>query len=133
MNERNVFISYAGRDKQWAEWLGERLGRRGFGIWTDATSVPVGESFMAELKRTIEKSDVVLALLSPSYFQSTWCRQETAVAAAGKVPIIPVLVEPCEVQGFLRNYNWADLTSDRDVGFRAVIQAAEHLRASPAA
>jgi hypothetical protein len=45
MNERNVFISYAGRDKQWAEWLGERLGRRGFGIWTDATSVPVGESF----------------------------------------------------------------------------------------
>ena len=56
MNERNVFISYAGRDKQWAEWLGERLGRHGFGIWTDATSVPVGESFMAELKRTIEKS-----------------------------------------------------------------------------
>ncbi len=60
----------------------------------------------------IEKSDVVLAILSPSYFQSAWCQQETAAAAASKVPIIPVMVEPCEVQGFLKNYNWADLTSD---------------------
>jgi hypothetical protein len=45
------------------------------------------------------------------------------------VPIIPVMVEPCEVQGFLKNYNWADLTSDRDSGLQAVIRAAEHLPA----
>lgn len=84
---------------------------------------------MAELKRTIESSDVVLVILSPGYFQSTWCQQETAVAAASRVPIIPVLVEPCEVQGFLQYYNRADLTSDRDSGLRAVIQAAEQLPA----
>jgi hypothetical protein len=129
----HVFISYARKDKPWAEWLGERLAKHGFRIWTDSTAVPAGESFIAELNKTIEKSDVVLALLSPDYFQSTWCQQETAAAAAGKVPIIPVLVEPCEVQGFLRNYYWADLTSDRDSGLRAVIQAAEQLPAhSPA-
>ncbi len=131
MSKNNVFISYAYNDKRWAEWLRERLVKHGFRIWTDATSVPVGESFIAELNRTIEKSDVVLALLSPDYFQSAWCQQETAAAAASKVPIIPVLVEPCEVQGFLRFYNWADLTSDRDSGLRAVIQAAEHLPAQP--
>ena len=131
MSKTNVFISYARRDKQWAEWLAERLGKHGFRIWTDATSVPTGESFIAELNRTIEKSDVVLALLSPSYFQSAWCQQETAAAAASRVPIIPVLVEPCEVQGFLRNYNWADLTSDRDSGLREVIRAAEYLPAMP--
>ena len=106
MSKTNVFISYARGDKQWAEWLAERLVKHGFQIWTDATSVPIGESFIAELNRTIEKSDVVLALLSPHYFRSAWCQQETAAAAASKVPIIPVLVEPCEVQGFLRNYNW---------------------------
>jgi len=129
MSKINVFISHASRDKQWAEWLGERLVKHGFRIWTDATSVPTGESFIAELNRTIEKSDVVLALLSPAYFQSAWCQQETAAAAVSKVPIIPALVEPCEVQGFLRYYNWADLTSDRDSGLRAVIQAAERLPA----
>ena len=129
MGRNIVFISPAHGDKQWADWLGKRLVKHGFRIWTDSASVPTGESFIAELNRTIEKSDVVLALLSPNYFQSAWCRQETAVAAASKVPIIPVLVEPCEVQGFLRNYNWADLTSDRDSGLRAILQAAEHLPA----
>lgn len=131
MSETNVFISHASRDKQWAEWLGERLGKHGFRIWTDATSVPTGQSFIAELNRTIEKADVVLALLSPNYFQSAWCQQETAAAAASKVPIIPVLVEPCKVQAFLRNYNWADLISDRDSGLRSVIQAVEHLPSLP--
>jgi hypothetical protein len=70
-----------------------------------------------------------LAVLSPNYFQSAWSQQETAAAAASKVSIIPVLVEPCEVQGFLRNYNWADLTFDRDSGLREVIRAAEQLPA----
>lgn len=129
MPKNQVFISYARKDRCWAEWLGEGLSKHGFQIWTDTTSVPTGESFIAELGKIIEKSDLVLAIMSPSYFQSAWCQQETAVAAASKVPIIPVLVEPCEVQGFLRNYNWADLTSDRDSGLRAVIQAAERLPA----
>lgn len=129
MSKNQVFISHAWKDRHWAEWLGERLAGQAFRVWTDATSVPPGESFIAELNKMIEKSDVVLAILSPSYFQSAWCQQETAAAAASKVPIIPVLVEPCEVQGFLRNYNWADLTSDRDGGLRAVIQAAERLPA----
>lgn len=127
MPKNQVFISYAQRDRLWAEWLGDRLAKHGFRIWTDTTSVPIGASFIAELNKMIEKSDVLLAILSPSYFESAWCQQETAAAAASKVPIIPVLVEPCEVQGFLRNYNWADLTSDRDSGLRAVIQAAESL------
>jgi len=129
MRKNQVFISYARSDRRWALWLGDRLAKQGFEIFMDMTSVPTGESFIAELNKVIRASDLVLALLSPSYFQSAWCQQETAVAAANKVPIIPVLVEPCEVQGFLRNYNWADLTSDRDGGLRAVIEAAERLPA----
>lgn len=131
MSRNNIFISYAGKDKQWADWLGKQLMKHGFTVSTDSSSVPAGESFISELNRIIENAGVMLVLLSPSYFQSTWCQQETAVAAAGKVPIIPVLIEPCEVQGFLQYYNWADLTTDRDSGLRAVIQAAEQLPAQP--
>jgi hypothetical protein len=129
MSKNNVFISYARGDKGWAEWLRERLLRYGFEVSTDATSVAPGESFISELNRTIASSDVVVVLLSPNYFQSKWSQYETAAAAASDVPIIPVLVEPCEGQGFLRYYNLADLTSDRDTGLRAVIRAAEELPA----
>ena len=126
MTEKNIFISYADQDKHWAEWFGERLGKLGFGIWTDTNSVAPGASFMVELSRTIEKSDIVLTLLSPSYFRSAWCQRETAVAAVKKIPIIPVMVEPCEVRDFLQDYNRADMTTDPDAGFRAVVAAAEH-------
>jgi hypothetical protein len=47
------------------------------------------------------------------------------------VLIIPVMVEPCEVRGFLKFYHFADLTSDRDSELQAVIQAAEQLPAHP--
>jgi hypothetical protein len=129
MPNNQVFISYEHRDKRWADWLGAELAKHGFQISTDTTSVPTGASFIAELNKVIEKSDVLLAIMSPSFFQSAWCQFEIAAAAASKVPIIPALVEPCEVQGFLRNYNWADVTSDRDSGLRAVIEAAERLPA----
>lgn len=130
MGRQNVFISYASKDKPWAEWFRERLIKHGFHVSTEA-SVLAAPSFIVELKRTIEKSDVMLAVMSPNYFQSTWCQQETAIAAATKVPIIPALVEPCEVEGLLQYYNWADLTSDRDRGLSAVIEAAKHLPALP--
>ena len=133
MKQNRVFISYASKDRQWAEWLEERLRRIGFDIWTDATSVPVGESWIAELSKTIKKSDILLAVLSPNYFQSTWCQRETEIAAVNKIPVIPVMVERCEVQGILQYYQYADLTSDRESGFRAVVAAAEHMLAQPAA
>ena len=133
MNNTKVFISYARPDRAWTQWLEERLRKHGFQVSTDATSVPPGESFINELQRTITAADVMVVLLSPSYFELTWCQQETAVAAASKMPIIPVVVERCEVQGFLKYYNWADLTSDRDVGLRAVIRAAKELPAIRAA
>lgn len=129
MGKGTVFISYARQDKEWAKWLGERLHGHGFEISTDMTSVAPGQSWIKELDRAIANADVLLAVLSPNYFQSTWCQQETAAAVANGVPIVPVLVEPCEIQGFLRHYHLADLTANRDRGLRAVIQAAEELPA----
>ena len=132
MSKNRVFISCAHRDKRWAEWLEEQLAKHGFRVLKDST-VPAGESFIAQLNKTIEECNILVAVLSPNYFDSAWCQFETAAAAASKVPIIPVRVEPCDVQGFLRYYNWADLTSDRDSGLRAVIEAAEQLPAKSSA
>ncbi|MDX1985018.1 MAG: toll/interleukin-1 receptor domain-containing protein [Bryobacteraceae bacterium] len=133
MSESNVFVSYARSDRRWVDWLRQRLTPHGFRIWTDANSVSIGESWITELNRTTEKADAVVALLSPSYFQSTWCQQETALAVASDVLVIPVLVEPCEVRGVLRYYNLADLTSDPDRGLHSIIEAVERLSAQSAA
>jgi hypothetical protein len=65
--------------------------------------------------------------MSPAFFESQWAQTETAAAAAKKMPIIPVMIEPCKVSGFLSYLNWADLTKDREGGMQDVIEAASQL------
>lgn len=134
--DRRVFISYSHSDKEWANWIGSRLAKRGFRIWTDENAIAAGESFISELTRTIEQADAVVAVVSPRYLRSKWGQYEVAAAAVRGVPVIPVLVErvePEETKGVLPFLQWADLTADRDRGMRAVIQAAEELPALSAA
>ncbi len=131
MAATQIFISHSTRDSDWADWIDFQLKSRGFRVWRDLTSIRTGQSFIAELNKAIEESDVMVVLMSPDYFTSAWTKQEVDFAAAKKIPIIPVLIKPCKVQGLLEYYNWADLTSDRDIGLHRVIEAVEHLRGEP--
>jgi hypothetical protein len=128
MPATKIFISHSHRDADWADWIDVQLKKRGFEVWRDLTSIRSGQSFIAELNNAIQEADLMVVLMSPDYFASAWATQETAFAAARKMPIIPALIRPCEVQGLLRYYNWADLTKDRDNGLRRVVEAVEHLR-----
>lgn len=53
--------------------------------------------------------------------------REVVYAATRKIPIIPVLIEPCKVEGLLSYSNSADLTNRSDV-LRRLIEAVDHLR-----
>jgi hypothetical protein len=128
MTATKIFISHSDRDRDWADWIDVQLESRGFEVWRDLTTISTGQSFITELNKAIEESDLMVVLMSPDYFNSVWARQETEFAAARKKPIIPVLIKPCEVQGLLQYYNWADLTKDRDMGLLRVVKAVEHLR-----
>jgi TIR domain len=131
MPATKIFISHSHHDAKWANWIDVQLTKRGFQVWRDLTSIRPGQSFIAELNNAIQEADLMVVLMSPDYFSSAWARQETEFAAARKIPIIPVLIAPCEVQGLLGYYNWADLTKDRDKGLHRVIEAVEHLRGEP--
>jgi hypothetical protein len=131
MPATKIFISHSHSDTDWADWIDVQLKKRGFQVWRDLTSIRPGQSFIAELNNAIQEADLMVVLMSPDYFTSAWARQETEFAAARKIPIIPALIKPCEVQGLLRYYNWADLTKDRDSGLSRVVEAVEHLRGQP--
>jgi hypothetical protein len=131
MAATKIFISHSHHDNDWADWIDVQLENRGFQVWRDLTSIRAGQSFIAELNKAIEQSDLMVVLMSPAYFASAWANQEMEFAAARKMPIIPVLIEPCEVRGLLQYYNWADLTKDREKGLRRVVEAVEHLRGEP--
>jgi hypothetical protein len=84
----SVFISYAHEDNstEWVSRFREQLRQRlcqalmaraECELWLDDRLSP-SEPFPAEIRAAVRSADVLVAITSPSYFKSEWCRRERA-------------------------------------------------------
>ncbi|MFF4659196.1 TIR domain-containing protein [Streptomyces sp. NPDC001381] len=110
--ERQIFISHAGPDRAWAEWIGWTLKEHGFWVVLDLWDWRVGESW-GERLRDAARSGVLIVLLSPHYIGSPHAAagRDVALAADRNVrpALLPVEIEPlppgdlpAELAGLLR-------------------------------
>ena len=94
----DFFISHAGRDTAWAEWLAWQLQELGYTVELDVWDWAPGEDFVARMAAALESADRLLAVCSQAYFASPFGGAELRAAftreAAGDGRIVPVLVEP---------------------------------------
>ncbi|WP_448608592.1 FxSxx-COOH system tetratricopeptide repeat protein [Geodermatophilus sp. URMC 60] len=92
----DFFVSHAGRDTAWAEWLGWQLHEAGYTVELDVWDWAPGEDFVARMAAALQGADRLLAVCTEAYFSSTFGGAELRAAfaqqAAGR--IVPVLVEP---------------------------------------
>jgi TIR domain-containing protein/tetratricopeptide repeat protein len=92
----DFFISHAGRDTGWAEWLAWQLQQAGYRVELDVWDWAPGEDFVARMAAALERAGRVLAVCSEAYFASAFGGAELRAAfaqqSAGRV--VPVLVEP---------------------------------------
>src|SRR3954462_13496556 len=94
----DFFISHAGRDTGWAEWLAWQLQQAGYtvelGVWDWAP----GEDFVARMSAALGSAGRLLAVCTEAYFASVFGGAELRAAFAGSATaegrIVPVLVEP---------------------------------------
>jgi TIR domain/Tetratricopeptide repeat len=94
----DFFISHAGRDTAWAEWLAWQLQEAGHSVELDVWDWAPGEDFVARMTAALERADRLLAVCTEAYFSSAFGGAELRAAFAGSVAapgrIVPVLVEP---------------------------------------
>jgi hypothetical protein len=94
----DFFISHAGRDTAWAEWLGWHLHEAGYRVELDVWDWAPGEDFVTRMQTALERADRVLAVCTEAYFASAFggaeFRAAFARSAAAEGRIVPVLVEP---------------------------------------
>src|SRR3954467_14784002 len=94
----DFFISHAGRDTGWAEWLGWQLQQAGHSIELDVWDWAPGEDFVARMSAALESADRLLAVCTEAYFASAFGGVELRAAfarhAVAEGRILPVLVEP---------------------------------------
>ena len=109
-----VFVSYAREDEEWADWVAWLIEDAGHRAIVDRWDFPEGSNFVEQIDEAVTGSDHTIALLSPHYLQSDYCRKEWTAALADdpggrQGRLIPVRIELCEPKGLLGSLVYADL------------------------
>jgi hypothetical protein len=121
----DFFVSYAGEDRAWAEWIAWELEEAGFSTRLQHWDFLPGGSFPAEMHEALRASDRTLPVLSPAYLESYYAAKEwQAVFAEGQGGdrrLVPVRVKECEPEGLLRSIIWIDLVGVDEQDARSLL------------
>ncbi|MCU0865727.1 MAG: toll/interleukin-1 receptor domain-containing protein [Planctomycetes bacterium] len=126
----SVFISYSSPDKAIARRLAVDLRQAGVEVWFDEFQLRAGDPILTSIREGIERSDVLLVLISASSIRSTWVESEVREAierygdASGPV-IVPVRIDDTEPPSFLRSVAYVDLRLSYEEGLRRILRALE--------
>ncbi len=101
-----AFISYSHKDATHLERLHVHLAalrREGKIVAWHDRKILAGDNIDKEVDRNLGDSDLFLALVSPDFIASNYCHDiemQEAIARheAGKMRLIPIIVEPCDWQ-----------------------------------
>lgn len=113
----NVFLSHNSKDKDFVHKLALDLKCHGVNVWLDEAELKIGDSLIEKIREGIDGVDYVAVILSPNSIQSRWVQKEVDVAMTleinGKeIKVLPLMLESCELPGFLLGKFYADFTED---------------------
>ena len=126
---RDFFISYAGVNRPWAEWIAVELERAGYSTVLQAWDFRPGTDFMHKMQEAATSAQRTIAVLSPAYFGSDFSEAEWRSAfvkdPTGELGLlVPVRVQPCEPPGLLASRVYVDLVGADEVAARKRLLAA---------
>ncbi|MBV9163779.1 MAG: TIR domain-containing protein [Pseudonocardiales bacterium] len=129
-----VFLSYAAEDETTANRLVSRFTGAGteFFWWQDKEQW--GKRFVGEIEDKIGRANLFVILMSPDYLSSPWCRRELDLAMQREndlpyqfIYVLKIAETNRAESGFLRSYDWLDLTVPLDDEKLNAVSTALHL------
>jgi hypothetical protein len=115
-----VFLCHARDDKLKTRELYRYLRKRGIQPWLDAEDLVGGEDWRVEIPKAIKASDAIIICLSKNSINKegfvqaeiTFALEKALEIPQGRIFIIPVRFEDCEVPDNLERFHWVDLFED---------------------
>jgi len=134
---KDFFISYNSADKGWAEWIAWQLEEEGYETILQAWDFRPGYNFMIEMDEASRKTKQTIAVLSPDYFKSDYCKLE-AFAALVEDPaskmgrLLTIRVREYEKKGLMQSIVYIDLLGlDEEAAKKALLAGIKSERAKP--
>ena len=100
----DFFISHAGRDRAWAEWVAWHLVEAGYTVELDVWDWAAGQNFVTKMSDALDRADRVVALFSAAYFErpryttQEWSATVQNVPGAAEDRIVPLRIEAVPVE-----------------------------------
>ena len=98
--QKDIFISYAAHDWNWAQWLDSVLRQAGYTTVVQGFDFPLDQGFVAAMDRALGECRLVVCLLSPEYLQSPWCRENWQAGRYAN-QVFLIRIDQCESAGLL--------------------------------
>lgn len=92
---RQIFLSYASRDRDRALALARRLRQEpGLKVFVSDDDLAVGDDIGAKMRSALRDSDAIVALVTRSYLESDWTGAELGAAWMLDKPVVAVVEDP---------------------------------------
>lgn len=124
---RKIFLSHSSADKSIVISIALDLQEKGINTWLDAFDILPGESIMTKINDGIEECNLALLFLSKNSVKSNWVTKEWETMLwdeinSGKVKIIPIKLEECEIPKILQSKKYIDFSENYSEGLFQIIQ-----------
>ncbi|HXP22304.1 MAG TPA: FxSxx-COOH system tetratricopeptide repeat protein [Streptosporangiaceae bacterium] len=129
----DFFVSHAGSDRAWAEWVAWQLIDAGFSVELDVWDWAAGRNFVTAMSDALERCDKVVALFSAACFDraryttAEWSASVLRVPGLADERLIPLRVEEvrtADIPAVLRPLVFRDLFGLDAPGARAALLGA---------
>lgn len=129
----DIFLSYAGKDRERVRPLVERLEEHGWSVWWDRR-IPPGKTWPQMIQEGLDNTQAMVVVWSKASVESKWVTIETSMGE-GRGALVPVRIDDVEPPLQFSLIQAADLrqwdASPTHPEFRAVIEELEKSLAVP--
>lgn len=115
-----AFVSYNKVDSRVAKALSKRLLEHGIDVSLDDWSLHAGDSITDFIAKGITQANLFLLIASVNSMKSRWVREELRIALTKRLTdpdfrLITVRIDDCVLHPFLRDYQWVEIKSPREM------------------
>lgn len=108
---KQVFLSYARADVDFAKRLARGLRRCDVDVWVDVYSIAAGKSWARQVAEALDRCDAMVLVMSPASVASENSDDEWNYYLDKQKPVVPVLLEQVDVPYRLNKLQYVDFTA----------------------
>lgn len=111
-----IFISHSSRDIEIYNELANALKEKGYMIF-NVNEVNVGENVIEKIKFALNDSDVLIAIITENFLNSSWAQAElsSAILSTNNIRVLPVVVGDVFVPNFLIQFQYRKVNSEKEI------------------